>query len=226
MATQDNQISDKRRRLFKALSAAPAVATLGSGEALANSSSVQCVLYDMPLPSIKYYKDKDDPSLPSPLCTSLSESSPGNGCHAFLERNVWDPDITVSGGGGGNPALFWVGKFVVLTTTPGTFYWIDEDDGSSGLATVGLVTDPPADGITFDGTSVSFYDRNGNLIKTVAKTSTGLFVAIGGPDSTTNPTTWIAQTVWPEQPTLANNVLGGSCMTSFGSTSGFTLADS
>jgi hypothetical protein len=42
MATQDNQISDKRRRLFKALSAAPVVATLSPGEALANASSVQC----------------------------------------------------------------------------------------------------------------------------------------------------------------------------------------
>jgi hypothetical protein len=43
MTSLDNQVSEKRRRLFKALSAAPVVATLRPGEALANSSSFQCV---------------------------------------------------------------------------------------------------------------------------------------------------------------------------------------
>lgn len=43
MAAQDDQISKNRRRLFKALSAVPVVATLRPGEALANSSAFQCV---------------------------------------------------------------------------------------------------------------------------------------------------------------------------------------
>ena len=42
MASDNQPISDKRRRLFKALSAAPVVATLRPGEALANSSAFQC----------------------------------------------------------------------------------------------------------------------------------------------------------------------------------------
>jgi hypothetical protein len=42
MASKDDQISDKRRRLFKALSAAPIVATLRPGEALASHSAYQC----------------------------------------------------------------------------------------------------------------------------------------------------------------------------------------
>jgi len=42
MATQDDKISNNRRRLFKALSAAPVVATLKPGEALAALSSYQC----------------------------------------------------------------------------------------------------------------------------------------------------------------------------------------
>ncbi len=42
MASDNQPISDKRRRLFKALSAAPIVATLRPGEALANSSAFQC----------------------------------------------------------------------------------------------------------------------------------------------------------------------------------------
>jgi hypothetical protein len=38
----DKSVSEKRRRLFKALSAAPVVMTLRPGEALANASSLQC----------------------------------------------------------------------------------------------------------------------------------------------------------------------------------------
>jgi hypothetical protein len=42
MSSKDDQISSNRRRLFKALSAAPVVATLRPGEALANTSAYQC----------------------------------------------------------------------------------------------------------------------------------------------------------------------------------------
>jgi hypothetical protein len=43
MGTQDDKISNNRRRLAKALSAAPVVATLSPGEALATHSSYQCI---------------------------------------------------------------------------------------------------------------------------------------------------------------------------------------
>ena len=42
MTVHDDKISDKRRRLFKALSAAPVVATLQPGSAFANASAFQC----------------------------------------------------------------------------------------------------------------------------------------------------------------------------------------
>ncbi len=42
MAAHDDNISNKRRRLFKALSAAPVVATLQPGSAFANASAFQC----------------------------------------------------------------------------------------------------------------------------------------------------------------------------------------
>jgi hypothetical protein len=41
-AHDDEKVSDNRRRLFKALSAAPVVMTLRPGEALANNSAFQC----------------------------------------------------------------------------------------------------------------------------------------------------------------------------------------
>jgi len=44
MAAQKEKISGKRRKLFKALSAAPAVVTLSPGSALATDSAFQCAL--------------------------------------------------------------------------------------------------------------------------------------------------------------------------------------
>jgi hypothetical protein len=83
MATQDNQISDKRRRLFKALSAAPVVATLRPGQALANSSAFQCLsnppaLDDVDQPVYLYDEMPAD-------CTG----APGKDCLAFVARTYW-----------------------------------------------------------------------------------------------------------------------------------------
>jgi len=44
MAAHEEKISGKRRKLFKALSAAPAVVTLSPGSALATDSAFQCAL--------------------------------------------------------------------------------------------------------------------------------------------------------------------------------------
>lgn len=43
MAAEDNEISPKRRRLFKALSTAPVVMTLQSGSAMATASAFNCL---------------------------------------------------------------------------------------------------------------------------------------------------------------------------------------
>jgi hypothetical protein len=43
MAAQDQKISPKRRRLFKALSTAPVVMTLQSGSAMATASAINCI---------------------------------------------------------------------------------------------------------------------------------------------------------------------------------------
>ncbi len=48
MAAHDDQISKNRRRLFKALSAAPVVMTLRPGSALAQGSAFQCLENDPP----------------------------------------------------------------------------------------------------------------------------------------------------------------------------------
>lgn len=225
MSSQDDhQISEQRRRLFKALSAVPVVATLRPGEALANGSAFQCAAKEMALPETKYYKVAES----TLNCGSLGAKVPGNGCHAFLEREVWDPGIV---DGVGNE--FWIGKFVVRTevaTDPmmSTYFWIRESDNSYG--SIAPSAGATANGITIGGLSgseMTFYDSSAATIIAVEKNSLpGLFVAIGGPDSTTNPTTWLSSTVWPQTEANKNNVLGGSCLMSFPSSAGFRLVDS
>ena len=63
MAAQEEKISGKRRKLFKALSAAPAVVTLSPGSALATDSAFQCAL--------KIADSTSDPNLtqPGPVVT-------------------------------------------------------------------------------------------------------------------------------------------------------------
>jgi hypothetical protein len=78
MASQDDQISDKRRRLFKALSAAPVVATLRPGEALANTSAFQCLVTPPP-PSATPVRLIDPDAVPA--CQ--------HNCIAFDQRFYW-----------------------------------------------------------------------------------------------------------------------------------------
>jgi len=58
MTDHDDQISNNRRRLFKALSAAPVVMTLRPGEVLANNSAFQCaekIADPAQLPNLEQY---------------------------------------------------------------------------------------------------------------------------------------------------------------------------
>ena len=62
MAAQDDKISSNRRKLFKALSAAPVVLTLRPGSALANASAHQCVKIDREEHSGYHWKGKEHES--------------------------------------------------------------------------------------------------------------------------------------------------------------------
>lgn len=80
MAAQDNKISGNRRRLFKALSAAPVVMTLRPGSALANASAYQCVTKIVnPAPENRVFS-------PSPGCDPLR----GETCFAHMNVMVGD----------------------------------------------------------------------------------------------------------------------------------------
>lgn len=76
MAAHDDKISTNRRRLFKALSAAPVVATLSPGEALANSSAYQCLYNE--LNARGFHRQE------TPECAS------GDECYGYGEHSYYD----------------------------------------------------------------------------------------------------------------------------------------
>lgn len=81
MAARDEKISNNRRRLFKALSAAPVVATLKPGSALATSSAYQCLSSGH---DIKDWHQHNWPHINNPC------SGGGEPCYAYVERNYLD----------------------------------------------------------------------------------------------------------------------------------------
>jgi hypothetical protein len=216
MATQDEKISDNRRRLFKALSAAPVVATLRPGEALATSSAIQCAANPMPIADTKYYLNTTQG------CTN---SDTGVDCHAYLQRMFWNPGVT-------DPLdplyAHWAKVFIVETQglpsgSAVSVYWTVVD-GQRG-STIGISAAAGVNVVTRSGDQLFFYGSDGTSFLTVDG-AMGLFLAIGGPDDPNDPMGWTASAVWPEEQDTANNVLGGSCLTSFPASGGFTLADS
>ncbi|MCB1792404.1 MAG: hypothetical protein KDJ27_13635 [Gammaproteobacteria bacterium] len=119
MAAHDEKISQNRRKLFKALSAAPVVTTFSSGSALANASAHQC-LANPPVASTPQYLE--------PLPAECSDSNPGANCMAYVERFYWDND-----GLSGTHLQYWNntvtdGRIVVLTDeTTATLFTVNPD---------------------------------------------------------------------------------------------------
>ncbi len=80
MAAHNEKISNKRRRLFKALSTVPVVMTLRPGSALANQSAFQC------LDTGENIADWHDASWPD-----INDPCPeGEICYAYERRYYWD----------------------------------------------------------------------------------------------------------------------------------------
>jgi len=81
MAAREGEISGKRRRLFKALTAAPAVMTLRPGSALANQSAYQCLQNGA---NIAEWHDAAWLKANSPPCKD------GDVCYAYSPRTYID----------------------------------------------------------------------------------------------------------------------------------------
>ena len=80
MTVHDDKISSKRRRLFKALSVAPVVATLRPGSALATASAYQCLDNGHDISNWHQY---NWPHIDHPCGT-------GDACYAYEYRNYID----------------------------------------------------------------------------------------------------------------------------------------
>lgn len=226
MASHDENISQNRRRLFKALSAAPVVATLSPGEALARQSSYQCTTKEMPPAGDKFHKSTNVP------CTSVDNPSPGQipgtGCHAYEQRFFYDPGIT--GKDSLDNCAFWNDKFVVETSA-GKYYVILDPPGVSGGSIVPSPV-PAANAITLGRGQISFWGADGDVPGAqpcaIADMKRGLFLAIGEPVIVDGEAVnWVSKGVWPELPLGGGQgALAGSCLTSFPNSTGFILADS
>lgn len=84
MAAHDETISQNRRKLFKALSAAPVVATLAPGQAAAQQSAFQCLL------KIAGENPSDPQMLPPSLRPDAGMACADGDCFAYLPVPKWD----------------------------------------------------------------------------------------------------------------------------------------
>lgn len=198
MSAHEEKISGKRRKLFKALSAAPVVVTLRPGSALANQSAYQCLDLQGAVP-VKYHKT--DPGCPD-----------GATCYGYFERPYWNP----SDGSGTlvpemkvSPAM---SVHMIVKTREGTYFTESHKDVSS------MVSE------NSDGT-LDLLDEDGAKCVTGIARQEGVFLILGEPiDADGSPVSGSAGTavgyqpvgVYPEysQHTGVNQGITGTCMAS------------
>jgi hypothetical protein len=189
MATQDNQISDKRRRLFKALSAAPVVATLRPGQALANASAFQCLSTPPTLADVSkpVYRQGETPA----DCSGAI----GTDCLAFVSRTYWDQN-----GLQGDNLKFWkdnVGDGSIIVRTDddlGTLFVVEFTagypgtalDGTLGIAAKGQILYVPSQG---DAALQELTGKPGHFLLTISPNSdnTGIQAAYAYPQTPQDP---------------------------------------
>lgn len=208
MAAHDEKISNNRRRLFKALSAAPVVATLRPGAAMAGTSSYQCLI-EPPVPATPVYLQP----LP-PTCVGGD-----SGCVAYVERPYWvapDPPCRQNWNAVVDPGS--TGSEYIVIYDPG-----DPADPSTSqfgkLEVPGYAYTPftPPTNWAVDGTVLS-YPKNSQLdCELTAKT--GYFLLKVEPNA--DHTDFSAVGLFPEE---MGDAAWKSCWNSFGkSTTGISF---
>ena len=213
MAAHDDKISNNRRRLFKALSAAPVVVTLRPGEALASTSNVfQCAAKDMGTPKDFYYLETET------TLARCNQKDPG--CYVYEERDYWGPFAGLDGD------CADANRWIVVDVGGTTLY---------AVVTPGNDFNPRQ--FPFDGWTASVTGQVLRVSRTTGSTTvqciqdnkpkTGLFLVVGKPQFDNNdlPNDWVPLGVYPQFiPQTGNENLAGTCLDSFGDTTGFILA--
>ena len=153
MAAHEEKISDKRRKLFKALSAAPVVMTLRPGSALANQSAYQCLDLQGATPANFHVTDPGCPD--------------GATCYGYFQRPYWDP---TDGSGTAVPDKECPGTVagIIVKTRLDTFYNLQHQEVSD------LVVQ------NSNGT-LDLLDNNGDACLTGITRRDGLFLILGEP---------------------------------------------
>ena len=205
MAAHEDKISNNRRKLFKALSTAPVVATLSPGSALANQSAYQCLTKAVDMPPANLYHTTD------PGCSN-------DLCYAYQERDFWvvpETDGTKPFDTAGWPqaAIDLIGKTIVETES-GVYITLEGD-----MVPIELL-DTSVPGVLSIGTATDTYIEN-------IVTQQGLFLLVIEPLGATEtpPISFVG--VYPQyQPTGNLQGITGTCLTSIlPGSSGFTVAN-
>lgn len=227
MASDNQPISDKRRRLFKALSAAPVVATLRPGEALARMSSYQCAAQDMGHPDRLFYLAN---STPAPAVAESYCSAPGTaGCYWYDKRYYWELDDSKCDDLAGHILVDVATSDVgtVGDSAPSTRYYLVNTSTSVGLAL------PTSYQVSVDGQNRLTLKRPSGTGTAMTKCAnnatrqTGLFLVLGYPKIDGGaPVDWVPTGVYPQQALSMDGTdrMAGTCLDSFDSTTSKILA--
>jgi hypothetical protein len=181
----DDKVSDNRRRLFKALSAAPVVMTLRPGEALANTSAFQCLV-----------TAREDPGFdPGPVDQAFADASPykyvGPFDYWIIPPNTCDP-------------AFPAQKFVVRVASTGTDLFYNEQ---------GTLLDPSDVDFTLRSSDEDLiYPATGQACINAEKIPDGYFAIIG--QASQNDTFFEETGIYPVTGTGDYQGITGTCMMS------------
>ena len=152
MAARDEKISNNRRRLFKALSAAPVVATLKPGSALATSSAYQCLNSGHDISNWH----PDDWTHVNDACTG------GEPCYVYEYRNYIDTNDVNPHRGRSCPTF----HNIIVEIRPGKFMDMDGRDVTYFI------------GQHSDGRKM-IYNSSNKVCKRRIKVRQGLFAKVG-----------------------------------------------
>lgn len=228
MAANEKQISQNRRRLFKALSAAPVVATLTPGSALANQSAFQCL--SKIIPPVNFHPT-------DPGCNT------GETCYVYQPVEYWDTSSGTPPAGGGKPFNQWppavqaLANQAIYQTSTGDFFILDVTDGSLGGTSIdATLLDVDASNVM---RLVGPPDQNGNMevfLENIGTTSGRGLVLVQPLDANGAPTSASSTSMPPTQISIDGAVpevqpvgdlqgITASCLTSImPGASGFSVA--
>jgi hypothetical protein len=223
MAADEDQTSNSRRRLLKALSSTPLVLTLRPNAAAA-TSAYHCITNIAEHPPAKLWYSAEEIAQGEATCDAAYP------CYGYRALWYWDLG-TVSGGNNCTP---WTDAIIVrVPQADGSSYRyfdINQNEITDTRLSFNNSVSPPTLTIykIYSGDAkCTFGDSSSEIVELTAKE--GLFLVYGVTQTdATGPVDWIESGVYPQPPALQPvQGMTGTCMNSVspGTDTGWTLAN-